>query len=108
MALVKLLNQSVDVYRFAATSGSKKQVTKVATIKIFIAPMSAHASEIAGMAFARAYQGIVAANSNVLIGDYLQDKNGNKYDVQGARSYNMGSQPLIDLALQRQTQQGQI
>lgn len=108
MSLASLLNQSVDVYRLAATSGSKKQYAKVATVSIMIAPMSAYAAQVSQLTFARAYSGYVAANANVLIGDYLQDAAGNKYDVQGARNYTMGTQPLIELALQRQALQGQI
>ncbi len=108
MSLQSLLNQSVDVYRLAVTTGSKKQVSKVATIQVMIAPMSATAADIAKMSFARAFQGFAAANANVLIGDYIQASNGDKYDVQGARDWTMGSQPYIELTLQKQTQQGQI
>lgn len=108
MSLQNLLNQSVDVYRRAQTTGSKKEVSKVATVKIMIAPMSATTSKLADMAFARAFQGFVLPSANVLIGDYLQDSAGAKYDVQGARNYTMGTQPFIELLLQKQTQQGQI
>ena len=108
MSLQSLLNQSVDVYRLANTTGSKKERSKVATIKIMIAPMSANTSKIADMTFARAFQGFVLPTANVLIGDYLQDAFGNKYDVEGARNYTMGTRPFIELVLQKQTQQGQI
>jgi hypothetical protein len=108
MSLKSLLKQSVDVYRLANTTGSKKERSKVATIKIMIQPMSATTAKLADIAFVRAFQGFVLPTANVLIGDYLQDTNGNKYDVQGARDYNMGTQPYIELTLQKQTQQGQI
>lgn len=108
MSVAGLLNQSVDVYRKAATTGSKKQVSKVATIRVMIAPMSATAAEIAKISFARASQGFAEPSANVLIGDYLQAANGDKYDVQGARDWTMGTQPFIELTLQKQTQQGQI
>jgi|GEM_PF-6070283 len=108
MSLQNLLNQNVDVYRRALTTGSKKEVSKVATIRIMIAPMSANTTKIADMAFARAFQGFVLPTANVLIGDYLQDATGGKYDVQGARNYTMGTQPFIELLLQKQTQQGQV
>ena len=108
MSLASLLNQSVDVYRLAVTTGSKKQYAKVATISVMIAPMSASAAQTNQLTFARAYTGYVASGANVLIGDYLQDVSGIKYDVQGARNYTMGTQPLIELALQRQALQGQL
>lgn len=108
MSLQTLLNQSIDVYRLEATTGSKKQNSKVATIKIMIQPMSASSANIAGIAFTRAFQGFVLPGSNVLIGDTLHASDGAKYDVQGARNYAMGSQPFIELALQRNTQQGEI
>jgi hypothetical protein len=108
MSLRSLLNQSVDVYRLAATTGSKKQHAKVATIRIMIAPMSAAAAQTSQLTFGRAYNGYVSSGTNVLIGDYLQDSTGIKYDVQGAMNYTMGSQPLISLTLQRQALQGQV
>lgn len=108
MSLRSLLKQSVDVYRLSNTTGSKKQRTKVATVKIMIQPMSATTAKLAELAFVRAFQGFVLPDANVLIGDYLQDASGNKYDVQGARNYAMGTQPFIELTLQKQTQQGQI
>ncbi len=108
MSLQSLLNQNIDVYRLATTTGSKKQVSKVATIQIMIAPMSATAADINKIAFTRAFTGYVLTTANVLIGDYLQDTSGKKYDVQGARDWKMGSQPFIELILQQQTQKGQI
>lgn len=108
MSLKSLLKQSVDVYRLSNTTGSKKERTKVATIKVMIQPMSATTAKLAELSFVRAFQGFALPNANVLIGDYLQDSNGNKYDVQGARNYTMGTQPFIELTLQKQTQQGQI
>lgn len=108
MSVLSQLNQTGTVYRLAATTGSKKQVSNVGTVKIMIAPMSATAANIAKIAFTRAFQGFVMPNANVLIGDYIQMPNGDKYDVQGSRNYNMGSQPFIELTLQKQVQQGQI
>lgn len=108
MSLQSMLNQTLSVYRLAVTSGSKKQYVLVGTVKAMIAPMSATAASINKMSFARAFTGFVLPNSNVLIGDYLQDSVGNKYDVQGARNYSMGTQPFIELTLQQQIQQGQI
>lgn len=107
MSLASLLNQTVTVYRLAATTGSKKQYASVATVSIMIAPMSATAAQTSSLTFARAYSGYVQPTANVLIGDYLQDASGVKYDVQGIRNYTMGSQPLMELTLQRQAQQGQ-
>ncbi len=108
MSLQSLLNQTVTVYRLAATTGSKKQMSNVGTIKVMIAPMSATAAELAKIAFSRAFQGFAEPNANILIGDYIQDSNGNKYDVQGSRNWTMGTQPYIELTLQKQVQQGQI
>ena len=108
MSLKSLLKQSVDVYRLGVTSGSKKERSKVATIKVMIQPMSATTAKIADIAITRAFQGFALPGANVLIGDYLQDSTGDKYDVQGARNYTMGTQPFIELTLQKQTQQGQI
>lgn len=103
-----MLNELVDVYRNQATTGSKKQYSKITTEKVMIAPMSATAAATSQLTFARAYSGYALPAANILIGDYVQRRNGEKYDVQGARNYTMGSQPLIELTLQRQTQQGMI
>ena len=108
MSLVSMLNQTLSVYRLAATTGSKKQYSLVTTVKALIQPMSATAADINKMAFARAFTGYVEPSANVLIGDYLQDASGSKYDVQGARNWTMGTQPFIELTLQKQVQQGQI
>lgn len=108
MSLSSMLNQTLSVYRLGATTGSKKQYALVTTVKAMIAPMSATAADINKMAFARAFSGYVLPSANVLIGDYLQDTSGNKYDVQGSRNYTMGTQPFIELTLQKQVQQGQI
>ena len=108
MSLAVDLNQTVSIWRLAVTSGSKKQVSQVGTTKILIMPMSATAADVNKMAFARAYTGYVMATANVEIGDYLQDASGNKYDVQGARDWNVGNEAFYELTLQKQTQQGQI
>lgn len=108
MSLSSMLNQTVSVYRLTPTTGSKKEPSLITSLKALIVPMGANAAEISKLTFARAFTGYVMLGSNVQIGDYLQDASGFKYDVQGARDYAIGTQQFIELALQRQTQQGDI
>jgi hypothetical protein len=102
-----MLNQNAAVYRLAVTTGSKKAFSQVGTVAIMIQPMGATAAQTSNITFARAFTGFVMPNAGVEIGDYVLTADGNKYDVQGLRNYNFGTQPLVELTLQKQAQQGQ-
>lgn len=107
-ALARRYGLSCGVYRLQATTGSKKQYTRIATEQVMLSPMSAIAAQTSQLTFGRAFNGYVRTNANIQIGDYIQDPSGNKYDMQGSQNYTMGTQPLIALTLQRQATQGQI
>jgi hypothetical protein len=108
MSIPALLNQTVALWRLAPVSGtSKKAASQISVISIMIQPMSAYAAQSSQLTFARAYTGFVLQTAGVEIGDWLVDASGDKYDVQGIRSYSYGTQPFVELTLQKRALQGQ-
>lgn len=107
MSVSGFLHQTVGLWRLQAVGGtSKKALTQVATIKVLITPMSATAAQTSQLTFAQAYTGYALQVAGVETGDVLIDANGLKYNVQGLRPYFYGTQPFVELVLQKQALQG--
>ena len=109
MSLAAMMRSSFTVWRRAATTGSKMVNSNVGVIKGMLQPVSAAANEVNRQAFARQFVIYVTHNSGVLIGDKLIDNaTGYKYNVQGAKDNNFGSQPYIELQVQREVKANEV
>lgn len=101
------LPHTVTIARKNTGAGIRRTTANVAVgVKTFIQPLDPQASRQYQLSFGKGFRAFFEQGIDVRDGDRLTDQNAEVYTVVGVRHHDYGSQPHINVALQKEMEPG--